>query len=677
VLNLKFLPVQFSFFLILGIVLGFTFEFSLPVIFIAVFISLVFLIYFYFKAESSFKLPLYFSIFTSVIFLLIGVLRIELQSPKHQKNHYSKFDYSDNKRIVRIDKILKSSKFYDKYEAEVIQVNQIKTKGKILINKVKNDIDNPFKVDDILLTNNNLIEVSNALNPNAFDYQKYLKKKGIYHQIKLEVGGFIKLANNKKTLKGIAFIFREKINKAILKYNFSKEELSIINAILLGQRQDINHEIFENYKNAGAIHILAVSGLHIGIILLFLNFLLLPLENFKKGKILKLVILIFCLWLYAFIAGLSASVVRAVTMFTAIAIGWMSNRPSSVKNSLVVSLFILLLINPLFLFDVGFQLSYTAVFSIVMIQPFFKDLWKPKYKIINYFWQLLTVSFAAQIGILPLSLYYFHQFPGLFFVSSLVIIPFLGFILGGGIFIIVLALLQILPQILADFYSLIIELMNNFVAIIAQQEVFIFQNISFSFLLMITVYLFLIAFVRWIYKKTKSNLVYIFFAIISIQLVLIYQKAEAQKTNEFVVFHQVKKSVFGIREGNKIQVYYNSDSTGFKSNNIVEDYKLGFSNLEIRQNFGIKNVLKINSKNVLIIDSTGVYNNLEFIPETVILTQSPKINLERLIQTIEPKIIIADGSNYKSYVNLWQNTCENKAVSFHNTSKNGAYPYRY
>lgn len=676
-LNSKFLPVQFSFYLILGIVLGFSFEISLAIILMALLISFLLLIYYYFKAKKSFKNPVFFTILTAIIFLLIGILRMEFQSPKYQKNNYSKYYTLNSSLIVKIDKILKPSKFYYKYEAKILQVNQKKVKGEILINIDRKYNNNTFKVDDILLINSKLIEVNKALNPNEFDYKKFLKKKGIHHQIKLEEGSFIKLANNKKTLKGYAFIFREKINKALSKHNFSQEELSIINAILLGQRQYISLEVFENYKNAGAIHILAVSGLHIGIVLLLLNFLLLPVENFKRGKIIKLIIIITCLWLYAFIAGLSASVVRAVTMFTAVAIGWMSNRPSSVKNNLVVSLFFLLLINPLFLFDVGFQLSYTAVFSIVWLQPIFKKLWKPKFKVINYFWQLLTISFAAQIGILPLSLYYFHQFPSLFFISSLVIIPFLGFILGGGILIIILALLQILPQFLANFYGLIIESMNNFIAIIAQQEVFIFQNIPFSFLWMVVAYIFLITGMRLIYNKSKPNFMFFLMAIIFIQLLIIYKKSESNKNNEFIVFHQVKKSIFGNRKGNKMYIYNNLDSTNIRTNNIIKNYKLGFSNLDIQQNYITKNILKTDSKNILIIDSIGVYNNLELIPEMVILTQSPKINLERLIKLIQPKAIIADGSNYKSYVNLWEKTCKNNAIKFHNTSKKGAYQYHY
>ena len=204
---------------------------------------------------------------------------------------------------------MKPSEFYQKYEAEIIQVNQIRTIGRVLININKNDLVEPINVDEIIITKNRLKEVNKALNPYEFDYQKYLKKQGIFHQIRLKKEDFISLKSRYNTLKGLAFNFRGKINKELNKYNLSPEELAIINALLLGQRQDISDELFESYKNAGAIHILAVSGLHIGIILLFLNFLLKPIDRLNRGNVIKLVVIVSCLWTYAFIAGLSASVV--------------------------------------------------------------------------------------------------------------------------------------------------------------------------------------------------------------------------------------------------------------------------------------------------------------------------------------------------------------------------------
>lgn len=601
---------------------------------------------------------------------------MNIQKPKYQKNHYIHIYKLEDQLVLRINKVLKSSEFYQKYEAEIIQVNQIRTIGRVLINIDKNDLVEPINVDEIIITKNRLKEVNKALNPYEFDYQKYLKKQGIFHQIRLKKEDFISLKSRYNTLKGLAFNFRGKINKELNRYNFSPEELAIINALLLGQRQDISDELFESYKNAGAIHILAVSGLHIGIILIFLNFLLKPIDRLNRGNVIKLIVIVSCLWTYAFIAGLSASVVRAVTMFTAIAIGIASNRPSSVKNGLIVSIFILLLINPLFLFDVGFQLSYTAVFSIVWIHPYFNNLWKPKFKIGNYFWQLLTVSFAAQLGILPLSLYYFHQFPGLFFISSLVIIPFLGLILGSGLIIIILALFQILPIILAEYYGILIKTMNDFVTLISQQEAFIFPNISFSFFLMISVYFLLITIFIWIYNNTTKNLAFVFIAIILIQMTLFIEKIHIQKTSEFIVFHQIKNSVLGIRRGHHMNVYHNLDSVDIINNRAIASYKISNANLKIQAKYPISNVIKLTSINLLVIDSFSIYHHVKLKPEIVILTQSPKINLERLIQELNPKIIISDGSNYVNHSRLWEKSCDHTNTKFYNTSINGAFVYQ-
>ncbi|MDH3322283.1 MAG: ComEC family competence protein [Flavobacteriaceae bacterium] len=676
-LDLKFLPVHFSLFLMAGIVLGFSFDMSLPVIYLLIFMAYLLLVIFYFKAERSFSFPVYFTMATALLFLLIGVLRVSLQKPKYQKHHYSNSYKPDDVLKLKIDKVLKPSKFYKKYEAKVLRAGAYKTTGRILINIANDSSTKTLQVDEVLYTSHSLNLINKALNPGAFDYQKYLKKKNVHHQIKLKKGDFIQLGLQNKSMKGRAHVIREKVNKALNRYDFSQATLSIINAILLGQRQDMSIELFENYKNAGAVHLLAVSGLHIGIILLFLNFVFRPVEKIKHGRSVKLILMILCLWMYAFLAGLSASVIRAVTMFSAMAIGLVSNRPSGVKNGLFVSMFILLLADPLLLFDVGFQLSYTAVFSIVWLQPVFKKLWQPKYKMIDYFWQLLTVSLAAQLGVLPLSLFYFHQFPGLFFISSLVIIPFLGFILGLGILVIIFALLQILPQLLADFYSLIIKLMNGVVAWVSQQEDFIFQNISFSLFLMIAFYLLLYASEKLINQQSPKNFETFLIVLICLQTGCIVQKYKNHQTKEFIVFHQLKNSLLINMNGHGLFPYSRSDSINPMAKKILNDYILNFTAIEINRAKALKNVMKVHSKTLLIIDSSGVYTGLNIHPETVILTGSPKINMERLISELQPEIIVADGSNFKSFIDLWERTCKNNGINFHNTAVNGAYQYPY
>ena len=675
--QLNYIPVHFTFFLILGIILGYAIDFPIWISFVAIIILFLGLVLTFLKAEKSFKFPVEFLGFTSMLFFIIGIISIQLSKPENQKNHYSHFLRDSNNSILRIHKILKPNDYYFKMEAEVLQLDNKKTCGKVLLQLERKNSPNILTVDDIIFTTNEFSEVRKSLNPFEFDYQDYLKKQNIYHQVVIKNDAFSLLPDKSKTIYGFAHNLREKINNRLKDQNFSKNEHSIFNAILLGQRQDISKETFEIYKNAGAIHILAVSGLHIGIILLLLNFLLQPLERVNNGKFFKLVLVVLFLWFYAFLAGLSASVIRAVTMFTAIAIGISLNRTSGVKNSLIVSLFFLLLFHPLFLFDVGFQLSYTAVFSIVWLQPFFSNLWKPKYKIINYFWQLLTVSFAAQLGILPLSLFYFHQFPGLFFVSSLVIIPFLGFILGIGFLVAILALTDELPQFLVDFYEILLGAMNTFVAFISAQEAFLLENISFSILLLISSYLLLIFTMNLLKYRNTKNIFLFLMAVLCIQVTFFYEKIHKHNKSEFIVFQETASTIFVFRKGKKVLVSKNSDTINSPLSRPLEAYILGNNNLEIVGKQPIKNYYKSKNLSILVVDSLAIYNPLEIYPETVILTQSPRINLQRMIEIMQPKTIVADGSNYKSYVKRWQKTCEKQKINFHDTSKMGAFVIDY
>ena len=675
-LNLNYLPVHFSLFLTLGIIIGNINDVSIISLLVAGVVTFLFLIYFYFRAERSYKRPIYFVIFTSFLFVNIGILSITIQKPQNQKKHYINHLTAKNRVILRIDKILKPNKFYNRYEAQIIQANNKETIGTVLVNIIRDSLRKKIDVDDLLYTSNHFKEVQKALNPYQFDFQKYLKRHRIYHQMALKKNDFFLLDASQKTLKGYGQTARERIMGELEKFNFLNNELAIVHALLLGQRQDISKEQFQQYRDAGAIHILAVSGLHIGIILLFLNFLFNPLERLKKGVTVKLIIIIFCLWSYAVLAGLSASVVRAVAMFSAVAVGLTSNRPTEVRNSLVISYFFLLLINPFYLYDVGFQLSYTAVFSIVWLQPFFSSFLKPKSKLFRYFWSLLTVTFAAQIGILPLSLFYFHQIPGLFFISSLAIIPFLGIILGLGFLVVVLALMQILPQYLANIYEIVLRTLNNFVAFISHQEAFIIQNISFSNLLLVASYAFLICCISWMKNRSIKNLSFVLIAILFIQGSLIIEKFQTESTNEFVLFHQNNNSVFGIRKGNTIEVYQKVNRLKSSTYSPLSSYRNKL-NLIIKRNLTNRNILKIDSKYFLIIDSTSVYNSLSLNPEIVILINSPKINLNRMIQILKPKTVIVDGSNYRSYVALWEKSCNDKEVKFYNTSVNGAFVYNY
>lgn len=337
-----------------------------------------------------------------------------------------------------------------------------------------------------------------------------------------------------------------------------------------------------------------------------------------------------------------------------------------------MSLLFLLLINPNFIFQVGFQLSYMAVFTIVLIQPHLFRTFTPKFKAVKYLWGIFTVTMAAQIGVLPLSLFYFHQFPGLFFISNLVILPFLGIILGLGILVMLLALTGLLPSILASFYGGLISSLNNFVAFVASKEDFIFQDIYFSVLLCISFYLVILAFILLLKNITAKNISFLLLTLIGVQLVFIYEKRSVE-FEETVVFHKSRNTLIGVKKGRNFVVYHNLDSLA-SAQTFIKDYKTNL-NIKFVEEHSLKNVLQLSGKLVLLIDSSGVYELPGFKADIIILTNSPKVNLNRVISILEPEMIIADGSNYRSYISNWRDTGTNKKIPFHATGEMGAFTF--
>ncbi len=672
---LKFVPVQLTFFLILGILVGKYYNF-LPIQLVVIVGLLLLLLGFqYFRANKQFQPSVIFTILVFLTSFFIGISSITYKNQLNKKLHYANSsEFTANKLLpinIEIQKVLKPTAYSNKYEAKVLQLNSKNTIGSILVAIEIDSIENQLHVGDNLVVKTEFLNIYEPQNPYAFNYKKYLQNQQIYHQIQLKKSSFLVLQNNSNTLDGIASKIRESINTSLKNNGFKDDELAVINALLLGQRYTISSDLLESYSGAGAVHILAVSGLHIGIILLLLLFVFKPFYYFKNGKLTATFFIILLLWAYAIIAGLSASVVRAVSMFTALTIGMQLVQRSNVYNTLVISMFFLLLFYPFYLFEVGFQLSYLAVFSIVWIQPKLYNLWRTNYWFPDKIWQLFTVSMAAQLGVLPLSLFYFHQFPGLFFLSNLVIIPFLGIILIAGILIIILATLNILPQFLGDSYSYIIQLMNHFVEWISNQEFFIIQNISFSLILMLAFYAFIFITIKWIEKKVFYRFVFMLISILFIQSIFIFEKHKLQSTNELIVFNQSKRSIIGNRVG--VRFTLNSSDSLSLNDYALKPYLISTGIGDKFEVIKTKNVYKFKNEIILVVDSLGFYEFKLIKPSIIILQESPKINLERMLKALQPKLLIADGSNYKSFVAKWEQTCLKNKTPFYSTMQKGAF----
>jgi len=299
--------------------------------------------------------------------------------------------------------------------------------------------------------------VENRGNPYEFDYKNYLAKKHIFRQVYLKSGNWKLTGYVNNTPLLWAETIRDKLLKIYRDQEIGAQETEILSALTLGYKRELDRETKRIFSSAGAMHVLAVSGLHVGILFFAFSFCFGFLQKRRIGKFIYVILSISFLWGYAFITGLSPSVLRACTMFSLIIIAGNINRRANIYNTLAASAFLLLLINPNNLFEVGFQLSYMAVFGIVFLQPKIAALWPIKNKVGLFFWNLITVSIAAQIATFPLSAYYFCQFPTYFLLSNIVVIPAAMLLIPLGLGLLVFSKIPLLASSIAFVVKWIIK----------------------------------------------------------------------------------------------------------------------------------------------------------------------------------------------------------------------------
>ncbi|ELR72327.1 competence protein [Fulvivirga imtechensis AK7] len=301
-------------------------------------------------------------------------------------------------------------------------------------------------------------------NPEEFDYKRFLSFKNIYHQQFLDSAAYQLIKHDPPNkLLSYAFVARKWATHQLSARISSPRELNIALALVLGVKDGLDNEIQHAYAASGAMHVLAVSGLHVGIVYGMIALLMGRIKRSKSGRWAFALISILVLWSYALITGFSPSVLRAVTMFSFIAVADAANRDTNIYNTLAASAFALLLFDPYLIMSVGFQLSFLAVLGIVYIQPRLYGLYVPNNWLVDKIWAITAVAFAAQLATFPLGLLYFHQFPTFFFLSNLVVIPGAFVILCLGLLVIIFSWIGVLAGWLGKLLEWCIYLVNEVV----------------------------------------------------------------------------------------------------------------------------------------------------------------------------------------------------------------------
>lgn len=603
-------------------------------------------------------------IYFSVCFFTLGIVRVKIDQ-KIPKNLYSIYTNSHEKDEFkfRITKVLRTSEFHYRFYAKVFSTNANACRGKILLVIDKSKIKQPYVGEEYRFFGN-LTPLQGPKNPFEFDYRHYLNQQGVYHQIKIREKEQLRcLKYNPTRFNQINAFLNEKISKSKLKPSTQ----ITLKTMLLGQGEDMDKSTRQNFINAGIIHLFAISGLHIGLLMLMFQWILRPLQFLPYGRIGQSLGTLFLLWGYAFLIGASPSVLRSVTLFSSFQLSRLSYRKLPTLYLVLLSMAILLFIHPRFVLGLGFQMSYLAVFGILLLRPLMHL--NLASKPLQWFWNLTTVCLAAQIAVTPLSIYHFHQFPTLFLLSNWIILPFVGAFLYLGFGSLFLLCLIDLPLLLVNLLDEIVEIFNQFVFWVSDQKTFLLLNLKLSLIQLFLCYGIIVGAILSFGNKKKIGYYFIGLAILGLQWT-IQNPMEFYNTSVWVT-HLKGKSLIVEKEGRNL-IFHSNDS--LNNHPIVQNFRNSIHH-QTWQIAPLKNIYSIGNQKLYVIDGAWIENENIIGSSIILLRENPKINLERFLLNHRPSLVIIDGSNTPYFINRWQKSLESLNQNHWITSHRGAYRF--
>lgn len=413
---------------------------------------------------------------------LAGYTLTYFQTANNDSSHFNyQLETADYYRLV-IDEAPREGKKSWKTKATVTAVKNnekwIETSGLTLLYFPYKEFQQPPRYGDVLIVNKHPQLIPAPANPGEFDYKKFLSFQQVYHQYFLRHEDVLQAGNEPPNMIiQFSIQLRDWAERILKQHITGKQEQGVAIALVLGITDELDSELLNAYSASGAMHVLAVSGLHIGILYAILLTIGKPLQKSKRGRVVLGIASILFLWLYACVTGLTPSVLRAVAMFSFVALAKLINRNSNIYNTLAATAFCLLLYNPYFLVSVGFQLSFIAVLGIVYIHPRLYPFLEFKNLIVHKIWEITSVSIAAQLATFALGLLYFHQFPNYFLISNLVVIPVSFLVLIGGIILLAGSIISPLAQLIGFLLTGTIKFLNLIVLWVESWPMSIISNI--------------------------------------------------------------------------------------------------------------------------------------------------------------------------------------------------------
>jgi competence protein ComEC len=514
-------------------------------------------------------------------------------------------------------------------------------------------------------------------NPEEFDYNGYLNNKGIARSVYLSSRQWMKIADSdyfsivaesKRTQNKLISVFKD--------HGIDGDEFAILSALALGNKEYLDTDLKNSYAATGASHILAVSGLHVGVLFFILNFLLELVLKGNRFAGIKIIILILSLWSYAFITGLSPSVVRAAVMLSFSSAGIVLKRTPLIYNTIGASAFLMLLFNPFYLFDVSFQLSYAAVLSIVFFQPKIYNLFRLPHKLPDKLWSLFSVSLAAQLGTFPLAIYYFNQFPTFFWLSGFIVVPASGLIIYLVVFLLIFSPIPFIGDGVAFLLKLIVGIMNKSIRFIEELPGALFRDLNYEVYDLIFIYLIIICLAFYVVKKQVR--------LVLLSLSILFGYMVVDTIGKYVKMNRTELVVYNIPGTTAINKIQNGTNALFYNGNLQE-IERRTSKFRIRNNLPepveiTEPFFVVGNKRVFILHEdfagsqlTGNPLNVDFL----IMTRPVSYSVNELMALFDFEMLIFDSSVSNYQINKWISQCNELNIPYYNVKKEGAYQVRF
>lgn len=619
-----------------------------------------------------------FLILSDILLFLLGLALVQLKDLRNEELYYGNYTGEDDKItfIAAVNDLpVEKEKFY-KCELKLLELCSLDKSGKEYFHPVKGSIYAYFRRSQIagalragqtLLVKARLQDIQPPKNPFEFDYRNYLYSKQIYATAFVDSLSFAELPVSSQIdpVWAMGLRCKEFVLSRLKHSGLTSTAYAICAALLTGYDDEIERPVMDAFSHSGTLHVLSVSGLHTGLIYLALNFILNFFDPQKKYKLSRFACITLCLWFFALITGFSAPVLRAVIMFNLLGFGKLYFRAGYRHqiNILLVSAFILLLYNPFFITDIGFLLSYFALFGLMYFQPAFTALLKVENTFLNMIWQSITASFAATLSTLPITLFCFKQFPIWFFVCNLIVVPGTFIILG-------LAVLVVLKwNMISIVINALVKFLISFINLFDSDVFGFISNIHFTwldvFFLSVLIVFFSLAFQYRSYRLVSFSLI----VLITWQFLSIFQSYLLKSSSLLTVYNVKNKRAVAVK--NKEIVALSPVPRSVYNFNLFPHIN-SFNYAELQQKDF--NAVCAGKQCVLFLNRSGSWPKVDLKRVTsLVLSNNFELREADLEKMLNLRDLVVDASNNHFSLAKAEELSRNFGLNFYSTGYGGAY----